>query len=194
MNVKMLDRRGLQNYLNDANAWLEQADKHIHQIKADFKRLRQRKSNEGRRPPSEMPQQMKEEVLEAEARYDVILDEIREIEKRLVAYADEDKEKDDERMLYYGPQGFGQLRGGVLVEVDGQIVKPDQKGVLRICDPRSPYDGLEAWRYDEEVVKPWLQNCRDRNRHVRREDLPPHPDAEEEAPVPSKKMKKSASA
>jgi len=102
-----------------------------------------------------MPEDMMERKLKAEAKVDVIKDEIRKLEKALSAYQEKEAKIRKRRVLQYGPDGRSKLRGGILVEVDGQIVKKDKHGVLRIADDQSPYNGLETWRYFSEVNGPW---------------------------------------
>lgn len=59
------------------------------------------------------------------------------------------------------PQGCrGVVRktwNGVLNVIDGQIVEPDDSGVLRIKDERSPYNGMATADYIDFVVKHWLK-------------------------------------
>ena len=50
--------------------------------------------------------------------------------------------------------GAGNLQNGVLAEPGGFRISPDKDGVLKIADPRSEHDGIEAWRFRNQIYKP----------------------------------------
>ena len=144
---------------------LKAAEDDLQEVHNEFKRMQQRWINWGRKPPTEMPEDMMERKLKAEAKVDVIKDEIRKLEKALNAFKEKEAKIRKGQVLKYGPKGSGSQRNGILAEIDGQVVKPDKEGVLRIADELSPYNGLEVWRYREEVGTPWAKEKR------RREEL-----------------------
>jgi hypothetical protein len=50
--------------------------------------------------------------------------------------------------------GAGRLKDGVLVELGGFKVSPEKDGILRIDVPRSDHNGIEVWRFKNQIVKP----------------------------------------
>ncbi|MCH7922449.1 MAG: hypothetical protein IH975_05380 [Nitrospinae bacterium] len=180
-------------------AKIPRAEGAIPEVKDDFAALKQRAMNEGRRPPKNVSAEMEAALLEAEAKLDVTMEEADKIERLLAEVESKEQIIDDSRVLKGGPKGVGRLIGGILVEVDGQVVTPDGNGVLAIHDSRSPYDGLPTEVYYDEIVKPWrlamakLNNeryelARSEKRPVgeipqKREPLPPWPKS-----VPKVKM------
>jgi len=136
-------------------SYLKTAKERIESVQAEFAMLKQMAVNEGKHEPKEMPTLMQEHLLAGEARYDLISEEITFLENKLATFTDSDQKKNDGAVLKYGPVGMGKLRGGLLAVVDGQIVKPDKDGLLRICDPRSPYNSMLTAIYFEQIVKPW---------------------------------------
>lgn len=144
-----------------AKSKLLQASDAIVAVEEDFAALREIKRTTGQRIPDEMPPEMAGKMLKAEAVYDIVQEEIDKITKLLEEFDTAEKHKLDGAVLQHGPIGAGTLKGGVLVEIDGQDVKPDSEDVLRICDERSPYNGMGVVGYREQVVMPWV---RERNR------------------------------
>lgn len=136
-------------------SYLKKAEERIKGINEEFKRLKQQKINEGRRPPKEMPAELQEQLLRGQAELDITLEEIEFLQKKLSNFVVSDQKELDDECLRRGPQGSGKLIGGLLVELDGQKVLPDDQGILRICDKRSPYNGLPTSDYFEHVVRPW---------------------------------------
>jgi hypothetical protein len=136
---------------------LKAAAEDIEVIKAQFKNHQQTTINQGRRPPKTMPADMQEKLLKAEARLDITKSEIETLERLLKNFTDADTKIDDSLVLKRGPAGSGKLRHGILAHVDGQHVEADSKGVLRIADARSRYNGMATADYYDEIVRPWLR-------------------------------------
>ena len=136
-------------------SYLKTAQERIKSINTEFKNLKQLTINEGKHPPKEMPAEMKERMLKAEAALDICLEEIECLEKKLATFTDSDQKESNSEVLKRGPDGAGRLRDGILILLDGQTVKPDAKNVLRICDTRSPYDGMQTVDYFEYIVPAW---------------------------------------
>lgn len=143
----------------DGNEWrfshLKSATEDIKELQEEFGVLKQMRVNEGKRAPKDMPKEMCDRLLMAEAALDICQEEIEFLEKKLLTFTDRDKKESEYALLKRGPEGAGKLRNGVLIRVDGQTVKPDSKGVLRICDERSPYHGMMTADYFELIVRPW---------------------------------------
>jgi hypothetical protein len=136
---------------------LKSAEMQIREIKSQFKNEQQSIVNQGRNPPKEMSKDLKDKLLRAEARHDIVQSEISTLERLLKNFVDQDKKIDDSKVLKGGPRGMGKLRHGVLVHVDGQNVEADSKGILRIADPRSRYNGMKTADYYDEIVRPWIR-------------------------------------
>lgn len=136
---------------------LKSAEQQIIAIKQAFENQKQGIINQGRRPPKTMPADMQEKLLKAEARLDITKSEIETLERLLKNFTDADTKIDDSLVLKRGPAGSGKLRHGILAHVDGQHVEADSKGVLRIADARSRYNGMATADYYDEIVRPWLR-------------------------------------
>jgi hypothetical protein len=121
-------------------AYLPAIQDELEELNADFERASQQSVNEGKSPlaPDEWPEHLLERKLKLEATHDVLVAECEVLQEALNKYIDQEKERSDDLMLKYGPLGSGQLRDGFLIELDGQHVKPDSEGILRITDERSP--------------------------------------------------------
>lgn len=191
------DRGGLKAALQEYTGYREAAEKQLEQIEEKFERYKQQQINEGRPKPQRLPGELQEEKFRLLASTDISNEELDEIQKRLDAFANQEEKAQDGNVLKGGPQGSAQIKGGVLVKVDGQKVLPDEDQVLRIRDSRSPYDGLRTDLYFDQVVIPWkrdkarLRNEWDRKvkageinpKHTRpgRPKLPPKPEEKDAA-------------
>ena len=147
---------------------LKEAGKVIEGINEAFVTLNQRRVNKGSFPLKEMPNEMLQQLHKAEAAQDIVKDEIKKLQEMLNRVS-ERVEQETKKCLPRGPIGSGQLRGGVLVLIDGQEVLPDKQDVLRIHDDRSPYHGMRAADYRETVVPMW-RAARDKWQSIKREE------------------------
>ncbi|MBT3255797.1 MAG: hypothetical protein HN366_04960 [Deltaproteobacteria bacterium] len=180
---------------------LKSAEQDIEEIKSQFEHHKQTQINMGMRAPEAMSNEMLDKMFRAEARHDIVKSEIETLERLLKNFTDRDEKIDDSKVLKGGPRGMGKLRHGILAHVDGQNVEADSKGVLRIDDPRSKYDGMKTCDYYDEIVKPWGRaNAKLLNAHVKksREIRLSDPDAEiknaPKAPWPEPPNKKQEAA
>ncbi len=155
--INIHDQKGIETALLQWREYKESAEEQLKKIEQDFSEYQQRRVNEGYRRPGRMTKELKENKLQTEAKYDVILKEIAELEKKLAAYTDGEQQERDRKVLKGGPKGAGVVKGGQLVEIDGQNVQADDNGVLRIKDSRSRYDGMSTPDYHELIVKPWAR-------------------------------------
>jgi hypothetical protein len=126
----------------------------IKSIEADFEAMKQAARNMGRPEPSEMPAELNEKILKAEARLDIYGEEADWLQKTLDEFVERKQEKDDARVLKYGPQGTG--KGEPLRELDGQDIATNGDGVLYINDKRSPYHLMKVIDYRTYVSAPFL--------------------------------------
>jgi len=131
---------------------LKEAESAIEKINEKFEKLKQNKINSGKFPLKEMPDEMREELLKAEAREDIVKAEIKRLETHLANFPAGGIETHEMPCLPYGPIGSGKKRKGILRWLDGQDILPDPEGVLRIKDTRSPYNGMKCADYFEYVV------------------------------------------
>jgi len=128
-----------------------------------FKRASQKAVNEGRRPLTEMPSALRRQWEVACARLDVAKEERDAIAKAAEKVEVAEQERSDDKVLQYGAVGISKLAPfpdapyGRLIRIDGQHVKPDAKGVPRIADARSPYNGMATADYIDYIVRPWKQ-------------------------------------
>lgn len=134
---------------------LKIAELAIKNIQLSFETRQQRQVNSGRAVSKKMPPDMLDELHRAEAVVDIHLSEIAALEKRLSELVAVSDQSSKTKVLERGPGGSGQMKGGVLVLLDGQIIKQNSDGVLIIDDERSPYHGMETADYFEHIVKPW---------------------------------------
>ena len=138
-------------------ALLPAAEQMIEAIQTEFEGLKQTATNQGKRPPKEMPELLKVKLLKCEARIDIVLSEITTLERFLKKFTDAEEVISAGNILARGPEGSGTLRGGILAEVDGQKVQADSDGILRIADKRSRYDKMTTADYFERICKVWLR-------------------------------------
>ncbi len=153
------------------------AQKVVEGIETEFKRRKQEAQSQGRTVPEEMPADLKEKLLQAEARLDTSMEEVDLVQKLLDEIEAREREEADALLLRYGPRGAGRLSGGVLAEIDGQRVGLNEDGEPQIQDERSPFNLMLVRHYREHLVLPFLRSRSGRSRTVRKENLPPWPAA-----------------
>lgn len=133
------------------------AKERIEAIEKDFARVKQTVTNSGRKPPTQMPAEMTNRLLKAEARFDVIQAEIETLERFLKVFTDAKDSTSNQNVLQHGPRGSSKMKGGILTILDGQKVELDKNGILRIADTRSRYNKMKTCEYFETIAKPWLR-------------------------------------
>ncbi len=131
------------------------AKEQIDAVELQFEGQKQTATNAGKHPPKDMSEDLKSELLKAEARVDIIASEIDTLERFLTKFMEKEGATADANILRKGPEGSGKLSGGMLCEIDGQTVTPDKAGVLRIDEKRSKYHGMKTSDYFQKVVLPW---------------------------------------
>jgi len=135
----------------------------IKEFKKRWRSKQMQAINEGLEVPSEdqMPENMLEEKLILEARLDIYTEELAKIQERLDSLANTEQDKDDQAVLRYGCICTGQLRDGVLVEIDGQIVEK-VRGVMIIRDSRSPFNGMSVPDF-RQLAADWQEDMKIRD-------------------------------
>jgi hypothetical protein len=126
------------------------------EIETRFTEFNERREAAGYKRSDLMPPLILKEKLLLEARLDVYLREEESIRLALNNLKVDEDNKQDELCLQHGPQGNGRLRGGDLVELDGQKVERI-KGRLIITSPSSPYRGLLVSDYRERISDVWTK-------------------------------------
>jgi hypothetical protein len=136
-------------------AILSNAERMLSDVEKQFEIEKQTAINKGRKPPKEMHPALDKKRLIAEANLDLVNGEIERLETLLKTATEKKVEEAKEKVLMHGPKGSGKMRGGILCELDFQKVEQDDKGILKINEPSSPYHGMLASAYFEQIVKPW---------------------------------------
>jgi hypothetical protein len=132
----------------------------IDSIHKQFKIAQQMAANMGNAVPEKMPDELQTKLYQAEADYDVTLEEIDAIKAYIDALVKQKANESNQLVLRHGPIGTGSMDNGILAEIDGQTVKPDRDGVLRIDDKRSPYNGMLVADYKRHILKPYHKELR----------------------------------
>jgi hypothetical protein len=147
--------RHLRGFIQEYESKLDRALKLIELVQLTFKERQLKLRREGRKELPELPPDLLAIQLRHEARADCILQEIAHFKELLAAAETRQQKVDESLVLAYGPQGDGRLRGGVLVELDGQPVVADAEGNLTVDCPKSPYHLMKVVDYREKVCDPW---------------------------------------
>jgi len=147
------DVRGLSGLITELEGSQTRAAELLATIDAEFENQKVRARRLGKVEPTEIPQDLAKEQLEAQARADVIALELAFVREKLVEAEARIAAAADDKVLMYGPIGSGRCEP--LVEIDGQAVKADDEGILRINCKKSPYNGMRICDYREMVCKPF---------------------------------------
>ena len=145
-------------------------------VEDEFKRLKAQSVARGHRIPDAMPREMRERYIKTLALLRVAELEVEYVHLRIKKFQEEMESESAARVLCYGPRGIGRIAPtsgypkGRLIEIDGQTVEPDAEGLMRICDLRSPYNGMKCCDYIDSIVKVWSHE-RSRTYEKQMEDL-----------------------
>lgn len=146
--------RKLHNFVVEYEATLERAMKQVEAVARAFEEHKLKCKRLGMREPKELPPDLLEPRLLAEARVDCIVMEIASL-KELLARAEASEQKImDDKVLMYGPWGSGV--GEPVRQIDGQPVVIDEEGYPRIDCQKSPYHGMKVCDYRDYVRRPWI--------------------------------------
>lgn len=163
-NGEVMDRYGQK-----APAYITKAKNELLAVEKKFTKYQHNAVKMGRPKPTTWPADLLEEKIKAQARLDVLKEERAVIENYVNEM--EAKKKKERNMLEYGPIGTTTLNNGAISEIDGQHVKTDAKGVPRINDDESPYNGMRTSVYYDKIVHPW-NNGRVSMKKIKKENLP----------------------
>lgn len=129
----------------------------LKELAGDFRNHQQMELNQGNQLSKEYPKELLAKREQLEAKLLVFDEEVKFLDKLIVSAQTSKKEADEKREPVLGKKSTWnrqEQRNGVLTSVAGQVVKPDEDGILRISDPRSPYNTLLVYRWRGEVVRP----------------------------------------
>jgi hypothetical protein len=174
---------------------IPELEKAMKEVSIKFKTVQQQAINYGNRPPSEMPPDLLEEEARIKAKLTVAREEATFLKKEILA-ATMEKKKAEENIL--PPQNWGSIKfnqDNIVKSIGGMNVSMNQdKGLLCIDDSRSPYNGMEVWRFKSQIFKPmsWEYSCRKRleSEAVKKEKRPEKAVPYPEVPVWNKSADK----
>jgi hypothetical protein len=150
------DKKGLHDGLP---ALIPALQTRIKELIKNFELYQKQCRNEGKVVPvTPLPEQAKELYM-AEALVDIHLEELDKIEKMIADFVEEEVKIVNTNMLRQGPKGISTLKGGVIVEADGQKVTMSEDGFPYIDQEGSPFNGLGTADYFTKVVRPWRIAC-----------------------------------
>jgi len=119
----------------------------------------------GNARPKQMPEEMQQESDKIAARIQVCHEEIEWLEKHLKQAMEQQSKSKGSLLTHPKHWCSGSLRHGVLESVGPWTVGMDEeKGVLCITDPDSPYLGIPVYRFRAEITKPMSQEFSQRLR------------------------------
>jgi hypothetical protein len=156
------DGRYLNHQGNTITAKIPLAENNVQNVELKFQNFQQEKINQGFEAPTRWPRALVEEKEMAEARLEVLRDELKILQSWLKNELQKEAKIEDNNILTYGPRCVCSLHGlrdnpalrGVLKEIDNQKVSLLNDEILYINDPRSPYDGLAVVDY-RRMAEEW---------------------------------------
>jgi len=138
-------------------------EKKLQELENSFNGHCEQQINRGYKNPERWPKDLLEPRLKFEAFMDITKREIEVLNEQLKKrFLEPIKQAEEKRMLERGPLGVGEMRGGILILMDGQACEKID-GVMVITSEKSPYKGMAVSDYREYVVKPWSISRRKRN-------------------------------
>jgi len=138
-------------------------EKKLQELESSFNGHCEQQINMGRKKPERWPKDLLEPRLKFEAYMDITKREIEVLKEQLhKRFIEPIKQAEAQGMLKRGPLGVGEMRGGILIMIDGQACEKID-GVMVITSEKSPYKGMSVADYREFVVKPWSISRRKRN-------------------------------
>lgn len=130
-----------------------------------YKDYVQKQLNSGNQAPSEWPPELAAKKQEVEARIQVHEEELAWLKDKLKAAEElEESIKPDKNSagLFANKAmwGISKLRDGILDSIAGQKCEVNKAGVLYISDEKSPYFGLQVWKFKSLVTNPMFEEYR----------------------------------
>lgn len=133
----------------------------IKQIEAQISDHKFQQERQGRAPS--VPPELAAEQSRLMGTLDVCLEELRDVQRRLDTFVEQEQITDDSFVLAYGPRCTGKLRGGQLAVIDGQNVSRTADGVLIINDLRSQYNGMSVLDF-RQLAATWQAERKEADR------------------------------
>ncbi|MFA4901616.1 MAG: hypothetical protein WC600_02605 [Desulfobaccales bacterium] len=135
----------------------------------DFDKARDKAWRCGKPVPENEPDAIREKRLRAEAKVDIVADEIVALKRMAEAKKKAELARKATPILPHGPCGLA--IGEPVRMIDNQDVV-ERDGELFISCKGSPYDGLALPVYNVEIVMPFLRACRMARKEGGRADAP----------------------
>jgi hypothetical protein len=152
------------------------AKTHLENLNSKFKDYQDKLENEGKEITDNWPIELLTERLKWEAQLDVYNREVESLKAELAKINEKDDTVSSDKVLAWGLECSGQLRGGVLIVLDGQTISELPSGKLIIDDKHSCYNGMLVSDY-RKLATAWNKSRITRaGIKVKREDLPSWPD------------------
>lgn len=148
------------NRLLDPPRWepsfVMRAEEAIAAVDEDFENMKLRAVRSGRIPPEEMPQELVDRRLVAEAAADVLREELDSLRRELeTKYVKKEQARQDSKILVHGPQGAC-MGADPVRETDGQKVEWNKElGQFVINCPASPYHSMTLPDYFIFICAPY---------------------------------------
>ena len=137
-------------------AYIPAAKLKLAELEQEFATINETRQKAGKAPLEEMPAELFEKRLKAEAILDVLQEELEFIQSLLAGFNQKKEIKLAQGVLKNGPTGTGRMKNGTLALIDGQPVKKLESGLLVIACPSSPYHGMSVPDYRDTIIRPWL--------------------------------------
>ncbi len=155
-NGQFLEKNG-----NGHLASIPAQEQRLADLEHQFQSFQRRKIREGHARPKDWPPDLLRQRLEAEARLDVLNEELEQLQKWLTHFTEPIQKAQDDHVLEYGLRCSGRLRNGGLAEIDGQACGYIGD-VLCIIDEKSPYNSISITDY-RKLSAEWLAERRKRD-------------------------------
>lgn len=137
-------------------------EKKLKELENSFNGHCEQQINRGYKKPERWPKDLLEPRLKFEAFMDITKREIEVLNEQLnKRFLEPIKQAKEKSILARGPLGVAEMRGGILIMIDGQAVDRVE-GVMLITSEKSPYRGMAVSDYREYVSKPWIISRRKR--------------------------------
>ncbi len=158
--------QGVTNYKGKVIEGLVQiAEDELKEIRHKFENFKYKRVRAGYEEPLKPEGELLEQFCEAQARIDVLSEEISHLEKQINKLEKEqEKERADRQVLINGLKCAGKIESPMNPEIDGQKVNrcPDRE-VPYVDDTASKYDGMLIKDY-RKLAKKWNKEMQQKDR------------------------------
>jgi len=129
------------------------AEAELIDLQKQFSILSQAQINAGKLPMLEMPPELQERKDMWSAKLTVHKEELAHVQSEL-AKLNDTKEVAESKLLPRSSWSSGTMRDGVLTEIGGFAVLPNESGLLCIADERCPFNTFPVHRFHSAIVAP----------------------------------------